>query len=89
LALPADDGRRCYYLGFLASIAAPVRVVVAVSSAEGDASRPVELKLPASTALAGIVEIEPRPVHGEQMRLAFERDAGEIDLHDLFVIATG
>ncbi len=89
LPLPADDGRRCYYLGFLASIAASARVMVAVSSADGDASRPVELKLPASTALAGIVEIEPRPVHGEQMRLTFERDAGEIDLHDLFVVATG
>jgi len=89
LPLPAEDRRSCYYLGFLASTTASVRLTVEVSSAEGGRSRPVELQVPASTAVAGIVEIEPRPVHGEQMRLTFERDAGEIDLHDLFVIATG
>ncbi|MFO7531265.1 MAG: glycosyltransferase family 92 protein [Candidatus Limnocylindrales bacterium] len=89
LQLPADDMLRCYYLGFLASVSAPVRLEAAVTSAKGDASQPVELRLPASTAVAGIVEIEPRPVHGEWMRLVFETDADEIDLHDLFVIATG
>jgi hypothetical protein len=89
LQLPADDMLRCYYLGFLLGAGAPVRLEAAVRSAEGDARQPVELRLPASTAAAGIVEVEPRPLQGEWMRLLFVTDADQVVLHDLFVIATG
>ena len=89
LALPSDAQRRCYSLGFLVAAPAPVRIDASVVSEGGEEGRPVALQLPASVALAGIVEVEPRPVHGRRLRLVVESDADRLDIHDLFVISTG
>ncbi len=89
LALPPDAQRRCYSLGFLMAAPAPVRIDASVVAEDGEESRPAALQLPASVALAGIVEVEPRPVHGSRLRLVVRSDAERLDIHDLFVISTG
>ena len=81
-------GLRCYTLGFLVAAEAPVRLEAAVTTEDGS-SRPVELELPASPAVGGIVEVEPVPVFGRGMRLSVETEAEQVELYDLFVIATG
>jgi len=89
IQLPAEDTLRCYHLGLLAGTDAPVRVSASVERVDGETSEPVELELPAGTSVAAVVEIEPSPQHGAEMRLRLESDAAAIDLYDLFVIATG
>ncbi len=89
LPLLEDGARRCYSLGFVVAADGPVRVEASVASEDDPSSEHIELELPASTALAGIVEVEPRPLHGRWLRLGIKSDAEQIDIYDLFVISNG
>jgi hypothetical protein len=89
LALPGDQVLRCYSLGFVVGADAPVRIEAMVTSGDGASTPPVELELPQSRAVAGIVEVEPVPTHGTQMHLAIESEAEQLTLYDLFVISNG
>jgi hypothetical protein len=60
-----------------------------VERREGDAGEVVPIKVPATSAAAGVVEIEALPRHGRSVRLSFESEAGAIDIYDLFVISYG
>ena len=87
--IPPSETLRCYSLGFLVGGARPLRMEVSVDGDDGLSSGPVELELPASPCLAGIVEIEPSPRHASSVRLVLRTDANAIDLYDLFVISNG
>lgn len=89
VALAHDDMLRCYYLGFLTGAVSPLRVTAMVQREDGSEGAPVSLKLPAGTSVAGVVEIEPHPQHGAQLRLHVESEADHVDLYDLFVVSTG
>jgi hypothetical protein len=87
--LPAEPMLRCYHLGLLAGLPASVRLEAVVERADGTSNAPVQLELPAGSSIAAIVEVEPSPVAGVQLRLRLSGEAEAIDLFDLFVIATG
>jgi hypothetical protein len=88
--LPRQQMLRCYSLGFMVATEQPLRLELAVDHAGGGASEPVvQLELPASPCVAGIVEVEPQPVHGARMRFSAWSDADEVRIFDLFVISNG
>jgi hypothetical protein len=89
VSLPGGGMRRCYYLGFVLGSVAPARLAAQVERTDDGASTPVEMHAPASRSVAGVVEVEPHPVHGRQLRLRVESEAAELTLYDLFVISTG
>jgi len=89
MALPAEQMRRCWSLGFLLSCPAPLRLEVAVDDDDGPSGEPVRLELPASACLAGIVEVEPSPGHARRMRLSIATQAERVDIHDLFAVSYG
>ena len=87
--LPPDELLRCYSLGFLAGLDAAASVKASVEREDDSAGKPVRMKLPAGGSIAGVVEVEPVPVHGARMRLHIESECERIDLYDFFVIANG
>jgi hypothetical protein len=87
--LPHDEMLRCYYLGFLAGSESAVRIEALVQREDGSEGAPVALRLPASSSVAGTVEVEPHPQQGARLRLHVESEAHHVDLYDLFVISTG
>ncbi len=89
LPLPAEEALRCYTLAFLVDAAARVRIEASVVRREGDEGDPVLMKVPASAAVAGVVEIEPLPHHGAQVLIRFASEAEQLDIYDLFVISYG
>jgi hypothetical protein len=89
LPLPHDETLRCYTLGFLLACPAPVRLFAEVTAVDGTAADRRRAELPAASSLAGLIEVQARPVEGRAMRLRFEGEAGEVTLYDLFVIANG
>jgi hypothetical protein len=89
LDLPGHERLRCYTLGFVVAAEAPVQLELAVDHDGGAASEPVVLAVPASSCVAGVVEVEPHPVHAARMRVSAESDADVVRFFDLFVISTG
>jgi hypothetical protein len=89
LELPRDEMLRCYTLGFVVRTEGAARIEAAVERVEGGSGEPVAIDVPASPAVAGIVEVEPQPAHGVRMHLRVRSDGGGLDIHDLFVISTG
>lgn len=87
--LPRDEMLRCYSLGFLLASTGAVHLRVGIIDERGDELADVDLDLPPSTSLAGIVEIAERPVAGSSLRLRLRGEVEEVTLYDLFVIATG
>jgi len=49
----------------------------------------VRLALPASAALAGVVEVEPVPCHAARLRVRLSSEGPRVALHDLFAISNG
>ena len=89
MPLPEDEMLRCYALAFLVDNPARTKVDAAVQRREGGESEPVRFKVPATSAAAGVVEVEPLPQHGGSLRLRFESEAEAIGIYDLFVISYG
>jgi hypothetical protein len=89
VALPPTEMLRCYYLGFLAATETVVQLTARVVREDGSTGEVVAVELPASSSLAGVIEIEPQPVAGATVRLHVEGEADHFDLYDLFVISTG
>ncbi len=89
MPLPHSEMLHCYSLGFLLAAGVPVRVEAGVEREDGTVGDAVVLDLPASTSVAGVVEVEPGPQHGARMRLHIESEADHIDIYDLFVISSG
>jgi hypothetical protein len=89
LDLPHSETRRCYYLGFVLGSESPLTLEAAVDQVAGGSSEPVRLDVPASGCVAGLVEVEPMPVHGARLRVTFESETEDVQLYDLFVISTG
>ena len=67
----------------------PLRLELAVEHLDGVASEPVRLALPASAALAGVVEVEPVPCQAVRLRLRLSSEAPRVALHDFFAISNG
>ena len=89
LALTPGAMLRCWSVGFMLAAAAPVTLELAIEREDGVADDPVRLALPASSCLAGVVEVAPSPQQATQLRV---RVAGELDhllVHDLFAISCG
>jgi hypothetical protein len=89
MVLPATEMLRCWSLGFVVGCAAPLRIEFRVDRVDASSSEPVQLDLPASPCLAGIIEVEPTPQHATRLRLRVSSEAGHIDLHDLFAVSHG
>jgi glycosyltransferase involved in cell wall biosynthesis len=89
LPLPAEPTLRCYTLGLLCGALEPIQLEARLERADGSSSGTVTAQLPAAGSVAGIVEVEPDPVHGRQLRVRLDSAAHEIEVFDLFVIATG
>jgi hypothetical protein len=89
LALPQTAMRRCWSVGFVVGSAGPVRLELSVERLDGTWSEPVRLALPASPALAGVIEVEPVPAHANRLRVRVDAAAGRLDVYDLFAISTG
>ena len=89
LALPPHDMARCWSAGFLIGSALPLRLELAVEHLDGVTSEPVRLALPASAALAGVVEVEPVPCHAARLRVRLSSEGPRVALHDLFAISNG
>jgi hypothetical protein len=89
LELAHDEVLRSYTLGFVVSSSAGALLEASVVDHDGASGEPVAMELPASTVVAGIVEVEPRPVGGALLRLRASGESRRLDVYDLFVIATG
>jgi hypothetical protein len=50
---------------------------------------PVGLELPASSCLAGVVEVAPTPQQARQLRATLTSEAEHLAVYDLFAIANG
>jgi hypothetical protein len=67
-----------------------VRLTASVAVSDQEPGPGIDIELPASPCLAGIVEVEPRPVDGARLMLDVRSDASDgIDVYDLFVISNG
>jgi hypothetical protein len=88
LELPSDPMLRCWSIGFLAGSATPVRLEARVDHEDETTSEPVSLELPASSCVAGIVEVEHAPCHAARLRLQVSGEA-DFYLFDLIAISTG
>ena len=89
LTLPPENTDRCYTLALLAAADAPVAARSHVIRADGSRSAPVRFELPAGSAVAALIEIEPDPVAASELKLHLESEAGRVRLFDLFAIAYG
>jgi hypothetical protein len=89
LALPQHTMARCWSAGFIVGSAAALSLELAVEHQDGTWSEPVRLALPASPAIAGVVEVEPVPSHAARLRVRVDGAAGRLDVYDLFAISTG
>jgi hypothetical protein len=89
IPLPADEMLRCYHLGFLVETPAEARLTATVERLDGSRSEAIELRLPAASSVAAVVEVEPAPQAGARMYLRLDSEAASVRLYDLFVIATG
>jgi hypothetical protein len=89
LALPPHDMLRCWSTGFLIGCALPFRLELAVEHLDGVTSEPTRLALPASAALAGVIEVEPVPCQAARLRVRLGSEAPRVALHDLFAISNG
>ncbi len=89
LPLPHDDMLRCWSAGFLLGSTVPLGLELAIELEDGTTSPPVSVALPASEALAGIVELEPSPCRAARLRVRASGDAGRVELFDLFAISNG
>jgi hypothetical protein len=89
LALPAGDMLRCWSAGFLLGASAPLRLELAIEHEDGTTSPPVTMALPASDALAGIVELEPVPCRATRLRVRVTSQSARLERYDLFAISSG
>ena len=89
IELPADEMLRCYTLGFMLGCDQPVSLRLDVERADGSRSEPTSIDVPASTCVAGIVEIEATPQHAARARLRLETAASQIGIFDLFLVSYG
>jgi hypothetical protein len=87
--LPMSTTRRCWSLGFIVGAAAPTRMEVVVEGDDEDAGEPVRMELPASSCLAGIVEVEPAPRRATRLRIRVATEAARVSLYDLFAVSCG
>jgi hypothetical protein len=67
----------------------PLRLDLTVEHLDGVTSEPVRLALPASAALAGVVEVEPVPFQAARLRVRLTSQAPRVALLDLFAISNG
>jgi hypothetical protein len=84
-----DGQRRVHAVGFVVTAAAPTRVEAHLVHEDGSRSEPVDLSLEAGSTYAGVVELEAAPAFTETVRVRLSSTSGEIDVHDLFVLAYG
>jgi hypothetical protein len=89
LDLPHHEMLRCWSAGFLVAAPAAVRLALSVEREDGSRSEPVRVDLPASAALAGVVEVEPLPGHAVSLHARLSGDLPSLELLDLFAISTG
>jgi hypothetical protein len=85
---PVGD-RRIYAAGFVVSASAPTRVLASQRRADGSTSQPVELELEAGHSYAGIVELDADPSLVRSVTVGLASGSGQIEVHDLFVLAYG
>jgi hypothetical protein len=89
MELPPGETLRCWSVGFVIACSAPLRLEVMLDRLDGTSSEPVLLELPASTCLAGIIEVEPTPQHAARLRIHGTSEAVQVDLYDLFAVSNG
>jgi hypothetical protein len=89
LALPPSDMLRCWSAGFLLGASAPLRLELAIEHDDGTTSTPVTMALPASDALAGVVELEPAPCRATRLRVRVTSQSARLERYDLFAISSG
>jgi hypothetical protein len=85
--LPGDE-RRAYALGFVVRTAAPAELRLSLEHADGEATPPVPIALGEAGTYAGIVELDPRPLHARRA-VARVRSEGDATLLDLFLVSYG
>jgi hypothetical protein len=89
LSLPHDEMLRCWSAGFLLGASAPLHLEMAVEHEDGSWSQPVEVALPASSALAGVIEVDPVPGQASRLRVRVRGQVPSVTLYDLFAISNG
>ena len=89
LALTPGAMLRCWSVGFMLAAAAPVTLELAIEREDGVADDPVRLALPASSCLAGVVEVAPSPQQATQLRVRVVGELEHLSVHDLFAISCG
>jgi hypothetical protein len=62
---------------------------MAVEHEDGSWSQPVEVALPASSALAGVIEVDPVPGQASRLRVWVRGQVPSVTLYDLFAISNG
>jgi hypothetical protein len=81
--------RRVYAVGFAATASAPTRLEATLTRTDLGNSEPVDLILAAGNTYAGVVELDPSPDLVSRVSVRLSSGSGDIDVHDLFVIAYG
>lgn len=85
----AGGERRVYAIGFVIAATSPTRLEATLAREDGTASPPVDVKLDAGAAYAGVVELHPAPELVRRVSVRLSSGSGELDVHDLFVITYG
>ena len=89
LPLPEEALARCYTLGFVLGTTAAVTLAAVVEARDGTRGRTVDVSMPASRSVAGVIEVQPVPVDAASMTITLAGEAADVRVYDLFVIATG
>jgi hypothetical protein len=85
----AAGERRVHAVGFVITATTPTRLEATLTREDGATAAPVEVKLDAGATYAGVVELDPSPELVRHVSVRLSSGSGELDLHDLFVIAYG
>ena len=88
-AIDPEGQRRVYAAGFVVTASSPTKVVARLTRADSSRSEPVELALAAGDSYAGVVELEASPELVHEISVSLASGTGEIDVHDVFVMAYG
>jgi hypothetical protein len=89
LDLPDTEMLRCWYAGFLVAAPVAVQLELCVEREDGTRSAPVRVAMPASTALGGVVEVEPEPCHATRLLVRASGELPALEVFDLVAVSAG